>query len=161
MTTMAGALREASWSMTPQKILVPIDFSQGSEQALDYACALAKKIGATVHLVHGLDAALPELTLTLSSEMLRSLRDGNQAALDRLADARRANVEIGMTLVMEGDPREVIHAAAEKLGVDLIVMGTHGRRGLARLFLGSVAEDVSRRAPCPVLLVRGSKRGAS
>ena len=156
MVTTAGALREARWIMTPQKILVPIDFSQGSERALDYACALAKRLGATVHLVHALNVELPELTLTLTSEMRRSLLDSNQAALDLLADARRASVEIGMALVKDGDPREVIHATAEKLGVDLIVMGTHGRRGLARLVLGSVAEDVSRRSTCPVLLVRGA-----
>ncbi len=140
--------------MTPQKILVPIDFSQGSEQALDYACALAKRLGSTVHLVHALDAALPELTVTLSADMLRSLREDNQAALDRLADARRSHVEIGLTLVKEGDPREIIHEAAEQLGIDLIVMGTHGRTGVSHLLMGSVAEKVVRLAPCPVLTFR-------
>ncbi len=143
--------------MTPKNILVPIDFSQPSERALDYACSLGAALGATVSVVNALGPALPELSVTLSDAMLKSLRDGHQAALDKLLDPRRALVKIGQATIQEGDPREVIPEIAEKLGADLIIMGTHGRRGAARFFLGSVAEDISRRAPCPVLLVRMKK----
>ena len=146
--------------MTPKTLLVPIDFSQASERALDYACALAAQLGAKVHIVNALGAGLPELNVTLSDAMFKSLRDGHEAALAKLVDPRRALVAIGETLVREGDPRDIIVEVAEKLGVDLVVMGTHGRRGLSRMFLGSVAEDVSRRSPCPVLLVR-MKKGES
>lgn len=143
--------------MTPKNILVPIDFSQASERALDYACALGSQLGAKIHLVNALGAALPELNATLSEAMFQSLRDGHQAALAKLADPRRALVEIGEVVVRDGDPRDIILDVAEKLGIDLIVIGTHGRRGISRMVLGSVAEDVSRRSPCPVLLVRMKK----
>jgi universal stress protein A len=143
--------------MTPKTILVPIDFSQASERALDYACALGASLGATIHIVNAIGEALPELSATLTDAMLKSLLDGSRAAVAKLADPRRSLVTIGETRVELGDPRDVIPDVAEKLHADLIVMGTHGRRGIARLVLGSVAEDVSRRSPCPVLLVRMKK----
>jgi universal stress protein A len=143
--------------MTPKNILVPIDFSQASERALDYACSLGASLGATIHVVNALDATLPELTVTLTDAMLASMRDGARNTLNKLVDPRRVLVTFGETLVKLGDPRDVVLAEAETHAIDLIVMGTHGRRGLARMFLGSVAEDVSRRSPCPVLLVRMKK----
>jgi universal stress protein A len=146
--------------MTPKNILVPIDFSQASERALDYACSLASGLGAKVHVVNALDASLPELTITLTDAMLESLRDGARTALNKLVDPRRVLVPFGEIAVKIGDPRDVILAEAETLHIDLIVMGTHGRRGLSRVFLGSVAEDVSRRSPCPVLLVRMKKEAS-
>ena len=142
--------------MLARTILVPIDFSSNAERALDYACELAATLGATVHLVHALGAALPELNVALSEQMLRSLTDGSKLALDQLADARRDKANIGKVLVVPGDARDAILATANELGVDLIVMGTHGRRGLSRMVVGSVAENVVRRAPCPVLTLRES-----
>lgn len=143
--------------MTPKHLLVPIDFSQSAERALDYACALAAKLGATVHIVNAIASALPEMTVTLSEAKLRELREEYGNALAKLADARRAICTIGDVVVREGDPRDVIVEEAKHLPADMIVMGTHGRRGFSRLVLGSVAEDVSRRAHCPVLLVRMKK----
>ena len=110
-TSWNGALREEPRRMTPQKILVPTDFSQGSEQALDYACALAKRLGATIHLVHGLDAALPELTVTLRPEMLHQLFEDTRIALERVAADRRTVVEVGSVLVKEGDQVRAIGPA--------------------------------------------------
>jgi nucleotide-binding universal stress UspA family protein len=147
--------------MTPKTVLVPIDFSQPAERALDYACALAAKLGATVHIVNALGSMPPELTVTLSDARLRQLRDDHVAAVAKLADPRRALCAIGDVVVREGDARDVILAEAKHLHVDLIVMGTHGRSGLPRLVLGSVAEDVSRHASCPVLLVRMQKGSES
>lgn len=142
--------------MLPRTILVPIDFSANATRALDYACDLAAKLGATVHLVHGLGAALPELNVALSEQMLRSLTDGSKLALDQLATERRAKANIGQVLVVPGDARDAILSTARDLGADLVVMGTHGRRGFSRMVLGSVADHIVRRAPCPVLTIRES-----
>jgi nucleotide-binding universal stress UspA family protein len=143
--------------MTPKHLLVPIDFSPPAERALDYACALAAKLGATVHIVNAISSLLPEMSVTLSDTMLRQLRTDHATAVVKLADARRALCAIGEVIVREGDARDVILDEAKRLPADLIVMGTHGRSGLPRLVLGSVAEDVSRHASCPVLLVRMQK----
>src|SRR5262249_58632713 len=78
----------------------------------------------------------------------------NQKALDDIADARRSDPLIGKVLLRTGDARELINETARELGADLIVMGTHGRRGISRALLGSVAETVVRSAPCAVLTVR-------
>jgi universal stress protein A len=140
--------------MLPDNILVPIDFSDCAEHALDYACALAGKIGAKVHVVNAIGSLLPELSVALSDQMLQSMRHNNLAALDTLVAARRPLASFGQTLVYDGDARDAILRAAEAVHAQLIVIGTHGRRGLSRMLLGSVAEDILRRAPCPVLAVR-------
>jgi universal stress protein A len=138
--------------MIPTNILVPTDFSPCAERALDYACALAVKLGARVHVVNAIDAAFPELSVSFT-DVIASLRQHNTAALDKLLAPRRARVVLGETRVVDGDPRDVILGMAGTVDADLIVIGTHGRRGLSRLILGSVAEDIVRRAPCPVLAV--------
>ena len=143
--------------MIPTNILVPIDFSPCAERALDYACELATKLGAKIHVVNAIGGALPELSAALTDHMLASLRRNNTAMLDKLIEKRRAAAAFGELRVVDDDPRDAILAAAEAVHADLIVMGTHGRRGLSRLVLGSVAEDVVRRAPCPVLAIRGDK----
>jgi nucleotide-binding universal stress UspA family protein len=143
--------------MIPTNILVPIDFSPCAERALDYACALAAKLGAKVHIVNAIGSALPELSVALTDHMLASLRANNVAVLDKLLEPRRAIATFGELRVVDDDPRDAILKAAEDTHADLIVIGTHGRRGLSRMVLGSVAEDVMRRAQCPVLAVRGEQ----
>jgi len=145
--------------MKPKILLVPIDFSPWAEAALDYATMLAEKLGATVYLVNAIGAALPELSATLTETMTKNLVKENLAALAGLADARRAVAAFGPSLVKIGDARDCILEAATELDADMIVMGTHGRRGISRALLGSVAEDVVRRAPCPVLTVRTKRKG--
>src|SRR5678816_1037870 len=88
------------------------------------------------------------------SAMIDTLVTDNQRSLDVLAAAKRAKCDIGEVLLKTGDARDTINQTAKELGCDLIVMGTHGRRGLSRALLGSVAETVVRSAPCPVLTVR-------
>lgn len=141
--------------MIPTNILVPIDFSPCAERALDYACELAAKLGAKVHVINALGTTLPELSVALTDQMLASLRHSNAAVLDKLVEPRRSLAAFGELRVVDDDPRDAILAAAAAVHADLIVIGTHGRRGVSRLVLGSVAEDVMRRAPCPVLAVRG------
>jgi nucleotide-binding universal stress UspA family protein len=82
----------------------------------------------------------------------------SEAALAKLADARRSQAKIADTLLRTGDARDIIIHTAEEVAADLIVMGTHGRRGVGRALLGSVAESVLRTSPCPVLTIRGRKR---
>lgn len=141
----------------PKTILVPTDFSEGSEAALLYAIALAEKLGAELHVVHGFEFPLvgfPDGVLTISAEIGSRIVDAAQTALDALAAkhaARKADIHY---FLKEGDPREVVLGAAEKVSADLIVMGTHGRRGIARALVGSVAESVVRTATVPVLTVR-------
>ena len=139
--------------MIPTNLLVPTDFSPCAEHALDYACALAAKLDARIHVVNAVDAALPEVSVTFS-DTIAALREHNTAALAALLAPRRGRVAFGETRIIDGDPRDVVLGVARELAADLIVIGTHGRRGLSRLLLGSVAEDIVRRAPCPVLAVR-------
>ena len=142
--------------MLPKHILVPTDLSEGAEQALEYACELGRLLGSQIHLLNVVSIpalGVPELGVALTATMIDELVVGNQSALDQLSRTRcRANV--GQALVRTGDARDVINQTAKELGIDLIVMGTHGRRGLSRALLGSVAETVVRSAPCAVLTVR-------
>jgi len=139
----------------PKTILVPTDFSEFADHALDYAIALASELGARVHVVHALtipELGVPELGVALISATMESMVQRGQAALDKLVASRpSANLA---TMLRTGDPRSVILEAAQELGADLIVMGTHGRRGVTRALLGSIAEAIVRTAPCPVLTVR-------
>lgn len=140
----------------PKNILVPIDFSENAEAALDYAVALAGKLDAKVHLLNVIGTQMfgAEYGIAVTPTMIDDILHGNQKELERLAAARAGKAAFGPAQLEFGDPRAVIDQTASKLGADLIVMGTHGRRGVKRLLLGSVAESVVRTAPCPVLLVR-------
>jgi universal stress protein A len=136
------------------RILVPTDFNQQSEQALSYARSLAHQFGASLHLLHVVNR--PLLAEGLAAETLMS--EGSAIGSDMVEDAKRRL----HTLAPEAASAEVVfgYAArsivdyASRLGVDLIVMGSHGRTGVAHLLLGSVAEAIVRTAPCPVLTVR-------
>ncbi len=141
----------------PANILVPTDFSETADTALDYAVMLAAKLGARIHLLHvtGIPMlGVPEAGVALTSTMIESIIRNAQHALDRLIDQRRGRAAFAETIQSTGDPRDMILQAAKDTAADLIVMGTHGRRGLKRLLLGSVAEAVVRTASCPVLTVR-------
>lgn len=142
--------------MLPKHILVPTDLSEGAEQALAYACELGQLLGSQIHLLNVISIpalGVPELGVALTATMIDDLVVGNQDALDRLARTR-CTANLGQVMVRTGDARDVINQTAQELGIDLIVMGTHGRRGLTRALLGSVAETVVRTAPCAVLTVR-------
>jgi nucleotide-binding universal stress UspA family protein len=146
----------------PTSILVPTDFSTQAEHALDYACTLATKLDATIHLltVIGVPAlGVPELGAAMAASVLDSMIDDNQVALDRLADQFRDRCKVGDVLLRTGDARDVINQAVTEVGADLIILGTHGRRGLSRALLGSVAEYIVRTAKVPVLTVRTGKAG--
>jgi universal stress protein A len=143
--------------MIVQHVLVPIDFSTTADQALEYAIALAQQLHARLTLLHVLDlppVAMGEMTPGVAATYLEAQETDAQhllqASLDRV---QRAGLQ-GGSLLVEGTPTHTIVDTAGGQGVDLIIMGTHGRTGLAHVFLGSVAEHVVRQAPCPVLVTR-------
>jgi nucleotide-binding universal stress UspA family protein len=145
----------------PRTILVPVDFSASSEDALDYAVELAGKLDAKLYILNVIalpGLGIPELGAGLAPEVIDSMVRDSEAALAKLADARRPKAQIADTLLRTGDARDVIVTTVEDVAADLIVMGTHGRRGVTRALLGSVAESVLRTAPCPVLTIRGRRR---
>jgi nucleotide-binding universal stress UspA family protein len=143
-----------------KKILIATDFSSGSDEALDHAIDLAKQMAASLDIVYVLEPIAQELPLGLTPS------DGPAqiASIDRELAARAARaLGAGLScraIMLEGGAATEIVQRARDLGADLIVIGTHGRRGLAHALLGSVAERVVQRAPCPVLTVPFSKKAA-
>lgn len=141
----------------PRTILVPTDFSKAADHALEYAAVLAQPLDATVHLLHVIGApvlGVPELGTAYMATMMERLTGTAQAELDARLAAYRGRIELGPPHIETGDARDMIDRVAERISADLIVMGSHGRRGLSRMLLGSVAEAVVRSSPCPVLVAR-------
>lgn len=140
------------------KILVPVDFSPYSRAATRYALDLARRYGAPITLVHAYQTvvyALPDSYVVYTPDQLANVLTTLQSQLNgAAAEARKdGSVEVD-TRVLQGDVASEIVQCAAAEGYDLIVMGTHGRTGPSHLLLGSIAEKVVRRAPCPVLTVR-------
>lgn len=135
---------------------MPTDFSAGSEVALDYAVRLAGKLDAKIHLLNVIGAQLigTEYGVPVTTALMEELILREQGRLEQLVASRAGNASFGPVILETGDARAQIEQVARRIGADLIVMGTHGRRGVSRWLLGSVAEAVLRVAPCPVLLVR-------
>lgn len=146
----------------PKRILVPTDFSSSSRAALDHAAGLADRFGATVVALHVWEPPTllrTDEALSLSGQLYQTLSDmARKRASDQMDLFLAPLIEHdGLWFrrqVQMGDPADTILDVAEVGQFDLIVMGTHGRTGLRRMILGSVAEQVSRRAACPVLTVR-------
>ena len=143
-----------------RRILHPTDFSSASRAAFDRALAMARDSRAELVILHALTPIVPMMgegyVPPQTYEAIdAAARQGAQRKLDALvARARKARVRV-RGLVVEGSAHERIVRAAKRLRADLIVMGTHGRSGLARLFVGSVASRVVSAASCPVMTVRG------
>ncbi|MGH7270272.1 MAG: universal stress protein [Polyangiaceae bacterium] len=141
-----------------RRILAPTDFSRTSDAAVDYAINLAERVGAVVTVLHCYEIPIfgvPDGTFVATPEMVTRIQSAGQSALDA-AIAKRQDRKVPLdALLTEGRPWETIHSTAARIGADLIVIGTHGRRGFARALLGSVAEKVIRTATLPVLTVHG------
>jgi len=142
------------------RILVPTDFSPPSDAALEYARILAAKFGSTLRILHVIDDPSDASDyvgdgFAPSTEDIRTrLLEHARKRLDHLmnlVDRSRYHAHVDAVL---GMPADAIIDYAGATGTSLIVMGTHGRTGLAHLLMGSVAEQVVRTAPCPVLTVR-------
>ena len=150
-----------------KRILVPTDFSPDADAAIQYAIELANHMGAAVHLLHVVEN--PMLPGVWSSEMYTAEIAGLQINLVRDAEARLrqaipciAGSRFGFDHEVRTGPvpATIVDYASEKL-IDLIVMGTTGRTGLAHMLMGSVAELVVRTAPCPVVTLRAPRREAA
>jgi len=143
-----------------RRILHASDFSRASGAAFRSAMELARPSRALLTIVHVYTPLIPMMgesyaTPQVYDRMLADVRAGAQRQLDRLvAKARKAGVR-AKGLLLEGIPHERIVRAARATRADLVVLGTHGRTGLGRVLLGSVAGRVVTLAPCPVLTVRG------
>ncbi|HUA33229.1 MAG TPA: universal stress protein [Candidatus Binataceae bacterium] len=139
------------------RILCPVDFDANSASALRIAAGLAEERGATLHLLHVVPMPPgPEVALPFGK-----METAARTKLERLAVRKldkRVNCEIHVAI---GDPGLETLQMAKRLRANLIVMATHGRRGLRRLILGSVAERVVREAPCPVLSIKPSRAASS
>jgi nucleotide-binding universal stress UspA family protein len=142
---------------TPSRILVPVDLTEGSRSIIDYAIQLARPFNASLELLHTWEPpqyVAPDLLVAAPGWSPQSLEktalDAARKELEALVKELQSPVPITHRLEV-GEAGAAILRVAESGGFDLIVMGTHGRRGLPRLLLGSVAQKVIARAHCPVL----------
>ena len=145
--------------MDIRKILVPVDFSDHSQRALDEAIGLAKAFGAQLHLLHCYQihpTAIAPYGIVVPETFEHDVR---MAALQRLSEWREKAATQGVDVqehITAHFPAEEIAAMADRIGIDLIVMGTRGLTGIKHVLLGSVAERTIRLARCPVLTVKAS-----
>jgi universal stress protein A len=146
--------------LTINNIICPVDFSEVSNNAVSYAAELARNSNAAIVLLTVLPEnytnayGVYEMVLDMKSEMKKEA-EANIAKLSaRLKEESGKSNIIGS--VVEGDAADSIIDAAKKHNADLIVMGSHGRKGLGRLLMGSVAEVVFRNAPCPVMIIKAN-----
>ena len=155
----ASADRKAagpSSAVSVKNVLFATDFSASSEAALPYAAAICRRFGSTLHIVHVLsDASLLLVTGGVDYVSMGTIyEDAHTEAKEKLAEiATRLEGIPQRSYVRHGQVWRSLNGIIEDNQVDMIVVGTHGRTGLGKLLLGSVAEDILRHAPCPVLTV--------
>lgn len=138
------------------RILLPSDFSELSSEATKYACALTEQFDAELHVLHvDENIALPEYSVGVDWDKLAlDAKKAAEAQMENLLDPTWVEGRAVVKATAQGPPFLEIIRYARKHDIDLIVMATHGRSGVAHLLIGSVAEKVVRKAPCPVLTVR-------
>lgn len=155
-----------------RKILVPVDYSSHSKEAIHAAVELANRCDASITIAHvfellsGVEAtlaySLPEGYMLFTPQQIDDLtREYAKLLAGAKREAEAAGARKVDTRELQGAPSLTILELAKAEGYDLIVMGTHGRRGIGRVMLGSVAEHVLREAPCPVLTVRAAEEPAA
>lgn len=132
-----------------EHVLLPLATAPHDEAPLSHALELAGTYGAKLHVLH-----VADLVDQARFADGRRSTDAARELVDKVGDsAREAGIEVDGE-VRDGTPQEEILAYVEEAGIDLVVMGTHGKQGLARVLLGSTSEEVLRRCPVPVLTVR-------
>lgn len=142
-----------------QKILFPTDFSHTGDAALEMATSLARDTGAKLYIVHVQEPP----AYYGGGEMYYGMLDPTASELVKLLeDVKPSDASVPYEQrMLTGDPAGALVDFAKEEQIDLIVLGTHGRSGLSRLLMGSVAEAVVRRAECPVLTFKHSRVGAA
>lgn len=138
-----------------QTILHPTDFSPHSRYAFELACSLARDHGARLMVLHVVYRPIAVYAGVMTAPLPPPLLDERKAAQEQLDQIRPTDSSLPIeSRLEEGDPATWILEVAKERNCDLIVMGTHGRTGLTRLLMGSVAEKVLRSALCPVITVK-------
>jgi nucleotide-binding universal stress UspA family protein len=153
--------------VTVRRILVPTDFSESADVALAHALRLADRFDASLHLLHvvsELNAAwygLAEAEDRTAAGLEAQIRSVAQKRLSEIAPDRSSfDVQSDVVQRLNLDETDTVLEYVAEHAIDLVVMGTHGRRGISRLMLGSVSNKVIRRAPCPVLTVGAGEEAA-
>jgi nucleotide-binding universal stress UspA family protein len=140
--------------------LVPIDFSESSEQALEVAIGLTERYGASLTLLHVCEPPVygyPGMAIG-AVDLLTPIQDAAKVQLETALEKLKKRVPGAKSILRVGVPWQEILSGAEETKADLIVMGTHGRRFIQHALLGSVAERVVRLSPVPVLTVRAKAK---
>ena len=142
------------------RILVPIDFSAPSDAALASARTLASTFGASLHVLHVMENVFLRAVVGDPHDLQVAAR---RQLNERLTDDDRRRLRAVTVVEQSDEPADEIVSYARTANIDLIVMGTHGRSGVAHMLMGSVAERVVRSAPCPVMTMREATgvRGSS
>ena len=136
-------------------ILVATDFSAAAETALDFALPLAATLGAKVYLLHAYQLAPSSILIEAGQFVLGPTAWAEKGLADCVAKRKESSVEI-IPMLRQADAREAVLEVAQEISADLVIMGTHGRRGFVRALIGSVAEAVVRACPVPVLTVHAA-----
>jgi len=145
-------------------VAVAVDFTETSDKALAYGVELARTFGATITVVHAYQIPVygfPEGAYITAADVAAQIATAAQGRLDALLDSQKSTNVPMLGELRNGVAWEEINAVAAEKKADLIVIGTHGRRGLARALLGSVAENVIRTATVPVLVIHGPREHES
>jgi nucleotide-binding universal stress UspA family protein len=140
-----------------RRILVPIDFTETSDRALDWAIELAARLDASVTVMHAYEVpviGVPDGTLIATADTAMQLTESARTALDTAVKERSGRGVPIDAILREGVAWEEINSVADSIDADVIALGTHGRHGLARALLGSVAENVIRTSNRPVMTIR-------
>ena len=145
-----------------KKILFPVDFYESALKVLPVVKLMAEKLGAKIELIHVVrgssDFVGYEMGTAWYSNFEEELIKGGEKAMYRFAEEKFAGLDVETTIAV-GDVVEEIIKHAEKSGIDMIIIGTHGRKGLEKVMFGSVAAGVVKGAHCPVLTVNPHKVG--
>jgi nucleotide-binding universal stress UspA family protein len=155
-----NAFASPSIVITFRRLLVPVDFTETSDRALAYAIELARKFGSAITVMHAYQIPVygfPDAAYITASEVAAQISNAAQARLDAIIEANKtAGIEMN-AILRDGVAWEEVNTIANEIHADLIIIGTHGRRGLARALLGSVAENVIRTSGVPVLVIHGPR----
>jgi nucleotide-binding universal stress UspA family protein len=147
--------------MAISRILMPVDYSDASREAVQFACYLAKHLGAALDIVHVWDrpAYVADTVVVAQGggkpkSLAEMIRENAEAEMKEFLASCQVSADVRVTSHLEsGEPASTILRVAEKTGVDLVIVGTHGRTGVRHLLLGSIAEKLVRLSPVPVLTV--------
>jgi nucleotide-binding universal stress UspA family protein len=145
---------------TLRRILVATDFTETSNGALDWAIDLAAPLGATVTVMHAYEipvVGFPDGALIATADIASRISEAALAALESTVEQRQGRGVPLQAVLRNGVAWEEINKVAEELDADIVVIGTHGRRGFARALLGSVAEKVVRTSTRPVTTIHGTR----